>query len=257
MGEKVPHGGALIGMLVGVACEATGRCPIWSEVSDLSATQARAAIHRLEVIQQAQVPLADTLQEEEWCTQASLLEIFHHPTWRAELAVVLTEDGMSDLGVAPQLTAQLRFASQRAIMSGYTAAMDERICYALQPYSFTAPAQPPDEIVRKIIGDDLAEVRCMAADNEAQIPMLMTTLALRAYHLDHGGYPPTLNALIPGYLSRVPDDPFAVSSQLHYRRQGSNYVLYSIGPDGNDDGGRRVFIVEPDSRGDIVAGVNY
>ena len=66
-------------------------------------------------------------------------------------------------------------------------------------------------------------------------------LALRAYRLEHGAYPATLAALTPAYLKQIPNDPFAASGPLHYKRQGSKYVLYSIGPDGKDDGGKPIF----------------
>jgi len=36
----------------------------------------------------------------------------------------------------------------------------------------------------------------------------MTTLALRAYHLDHHVYPKRLEDLAPEYLERIPVDPF-------------------------------------------------
>jgi hypothetical protein len=98
------------------------------------------------------------------------------------------------------------------------------------------------------------------------------TLALRAYKVEHGGYPSALTALVPGCVDAVPDDPFAASGPLKYRLASTRYVLYSIGPDGKDDGGRPIFdptkpapmpgqfdpryqIMEK-SVGDIVAGVN-
>ncbi|MBV9848134.1 MAG: hypothetical protein JO250_00460 [Armatimonadetes bacterium] len=121
-----------------------------------------------------------------------------------------------------------------------------------------------------VISDDTA--RFGEASGEAQNALLLTALALRAYRVEHGVYPATLDALIPTYLSRVPDDPFALSGPLRYRRVGDKYVLYSVGPDGKDDGGRPIFdaskpaprpgkrdqrrYVKEDSKGDIVAGVN-
>jgi hypothetical protein len=97
---------------------------------------------------------------------------------------------------------------------------------------------------------------------------LKTTLALRLYHLDRGAYPARLEDLTPGYLEAVPADPFALKATLRYRRWGGKYVLYSIGPDGGDDGGTPArdqepgvasgshYVVKPDSKGDIVAGIN-
>jgi hypothetical protein len=96
----------------------------------------------------------------------------------------------------------------------------------------------------------------------------MATLALRLYRLEHGAYPESLEALAPRYLATVPADPFALNAALRYRRKGSKYVLYSIGPDGVDNGGAAILSKDPtrkgpsrytvtqDSTGDIVAGVN-
>ena len=71
-----------------------------------------------------------------------------------------------------------------------------------------------------------------------------------------------LDALAPAYLNHVPDDQFALQGALRYRRTKAGYVLYSVGPDGKDDGGRPIdspktkSLVMEDSVGDIVAGVN-
>jgi hypothetical protein len=106
----------------------------------------------------------------------------------------------------------------------------------------------------------------------AQDRLLAVSLALRAYKLEHAIYPSTLTALVPSYLDAVPDDPFNISEPLKYRLTSTGYVLYSIGPDGNDDGGRPIFdpsqqtpgpgqtdrrhMAMANSVGDIVAGVN-
>jgi hypothetical protein len=98
-----------------------------------------------------------------------------------------------------------------------------------------------------------------AVDNR----LLATTLALRAYRLDHGAYPASLETLAPKYLPSVPQDPFG-SGALRYRLTSSGYSLYSVGPDGKDDGGTPInrhdghigFQVWEESHGDIVAGLN-
>jgi hypothetical protein len=61
--------------------------------------------------------------------------------------------------------------------------------------------------------------------------------ALAAYRADHGTYPDGLNALAPKYLSQVPNDLYT-EQPLHYRRQGAGFLLYSVGANGVDDGGR-------------------
>jgi hypothetical protein len=62
-------------------------------------------------------------------------------------------------------------------------------------------------------------------------------LALRIYREEHGAFPGSLVDLSPGILAAVPTDGFADDAPFHYRREGSGYVLYSVGDDGKDDGG--------------------
>ena len=61
--------------------------------------------------------------------------------------------------------------------------------------------------------------------------------ALAAYRAEHGEYPVDLAALAPSYLPAVPDDTFA-AGPFHYRRDGEGYLLYSVGPNSKDNGGR-------------------
>lgn len=61
--------------------------------------------------------------------------------------------------------------------------------------------------------------------------------ALAAYHADHRKYPPTLADLSPKYLKQVPDDLFSAKA-LIYKPAGDGYLLYSVGVNGADDGGR-------------------
>ncbi len=68
--------------------------------------------------------------------------------------------------------------------------------------------------------------------------LLQAEAAARCYLAEQGRAPPTLQELVPQYLTRVPEDPFTGGSLL-YRPQTTNWLLYSVGPDGTDDGGVR------------------
>lgn len=62
-------------------------------------------------------------------------------------------------------------------------------------------------------------------------------LACRWYAADHGGkFPDKLDDLVPTYIASVPLDPFTSGSPLRYRIH-SDPVVYSVGEDGQDDGG--------------------
>ncbi|HZO87573.1 MAG TPA: hypothetical protein VFB38_04480 [Chthonomonadaceae bacterium] len=267
MGEQIPHGGILIGKLVGIACEAIGRKPLWKAIDHLNAGQARATARRLERIRGLHVPIAETLKEEKWFTLAGLQEAFRHPDWLRQWA----KAGQEDPSLVEEVSGYLLLLrhSKRQILDNYMRYMDQAIACAKLPYAVpcAAPAVPEDPINRWL-APTFTQARFQdAAYSETLNALLLTALALRAYRLEHGAYPQTLSALVPAYLSQVPEDPFALYTALRYKRMGAAYLLYSIGPDGKDDGGVPInnpkatsetqrHMVLAESVGDIVAGIN-
>jgi hypothetical protein len=75
-----------------------------------------------------------------------------------------------------------------------------------------------------------------------------TALAMNRYRLDHGAFPSHLDDLVPAYLDSVPFDPFD-GNPLRLTVKANQWIIYSIGPDGVDNGG-----VEMDdhSKGDVI-----
>jgi hypothetical protein len=73
--------------------------------------------------------------------------------------------------------------------------------------------------------------------NIAQLHTSRTGLAVQRYRLAVGKLPDTLAELIPTYLDAVPKDPFD-GKDLRYKKLETGFVVYSIGEDGNDDGGK-------------------
>ena len=70
----------------------------------------------------------------------------------------------------------------------------------------------------------------------AQRRVAATALAIRWYAMDHDGQlPKTLQDLIPAYLLAVPTDPMTAGKPLIY--SADDEVVYSVGVDGQDDGG--------------------
>jgi hypothetical protein len=71
----------------------------------------------------------------------------------------------------------------------------------------------------------------------AQMRVGQIGLAVERYRLGVGELPDTLGELVPTYLDSVPRDPFG-GGELRYKRLEKGYVVYSIGQDGSDDGGK-------------------
>ena len=66
---------------------------------------------------------------------------------------------------------------------------------------------------------------------------LCECVALQRYRRQHDRWPDTLDALVPAFLAEVPVDPHD-GKPLRYRRLTDGIVIYSIGPDKIDDGGK-------------------
>lgn len=70
----------------------------------------------------------------------------------------------------------------------------------------------------------------------SKLTLLSVELALRAHSVEHGRPPAQLKELSPPLLKEIPRDPFS-GKPLVYRPQGTNWLLYSVGPDRVDNGG--------------------
>lgn len=77
--------------------------------------------------------------------------------------------------------------------------------------------------------DDMAAMEC---------EVTKLGFALTQYGIDHSAYPDKLGDLVPKYVAKLPKDIFLRDGELHYRKEGFGFVLYSVGPNGKDDGGR-------------------
>ncbi len=59
-------------------------------------------------------------------------------------------------------------------------------------------------------------------------------LALAGFRAENGKYPDRLVELVPKYISPIPDDMYS-EKPFVYRREGSAYVLKSVGPNGKEE----------------------
>jgi hypothetical protein len=82
----------------------------------------------------------------------------------------------------------------------------------------------------------------------AETRLMQAAIALEQNRSANGGkYTDSLASLSPEFLPVVPSDPFD-GQPLRYRKTAHGYLLYSIGQDLKDDGGKR----ESDGKGDLV-----
>jgi len=83
--------------------------------------------------------------------------------------------------------------------------------------------------------------------------LLALKLASKAYRRQRSTWPKRIQDLSPTFIGHVPDDPFMPGRPLRMRAAGADLVIYSVGPDGVDNGGRPVAgKLTAYSKGDVV-----
>lgn len=81
--------------------------------------------------------------------------------------------------------------------------------------------------------------KAYATCQQTRLRLLICKLAIRCYQLDHGRLPDALTDLVPKYLDTVPTDPYN-GKPIVYRPDSAGPMLYSVGPDRRDDGGKQL-----------------
>lgn len=153
------------------------------------------------------------------------------PELDALLGGLVSEDYRKRLGT---------YAGNRARLSRYYDAHAE----AVGVDAFERPALPTFLDGRLLLDTMLSYLKRTIINgdrHEAVRRGTVTMLALERSFLAHGSYPASLEPLVPGFLGMLPVDPWS-GEPLRYRLtpgEGVGYVLYSVGPDGTDDGGQR------------------
>ena len=79
-------------------------------------------------------------------------------------------------------------------------------------------------------------VQSAANHSKAVNLLLQADLAIRSYRSDASRLPAELSQLTPDYLPTPPVDPYS-NQPLRYHATDTDFVLYSVGWDGRDDGG--------------------
>jgi hypothetical protein len=95
------------------------------------------------------------------------------------------------------------------------------------PYKFIAATSIPN--FQKAIQ--------VLAHNQSLADQALLACALEQYHLANKRYPETLEALTPRFLQKLPHD-IITGQSLKYRLAGEEFVLYSIGWNQIDEGGK-------------------
>jgi hypothetical protein len=96
------------------------------------------------------------------------------------------------------------------------------------------------------------------AEMRARLRTARVAIAVERWRAAHGGQiPDSLDGLVPAFLPSIPIDPFD-GQPLRFKKLAKGHVVYSVGPNGQDDGGKerppysRTMTNEEKSRYDIT-----
>jgi hypothetical protein len=78
--------------------------------------------------------------------------------------------------------------------------------------------------------------------DEALLYCAEAALAAERYRLKTGHWPAKLEDLAPDFFDSVPRDPFQPAGPLRCKRVADGLIIYSVGPDGEDNGGNIVHL---------------
>jgi hypothetical protein len=250
-GGEIQRGGLLIHGLVGVAIQSMARGKLEDLADRLPAPTAARAAREMAACESDAVPYAAILAGEGDAGLRSIYEILRAPGgWARFVAASRTtprgpREWLEDL--------EFSLTPKTTMIRNYQEYMDAQVANARRPYYAPAPvpAEPKDPLNRVIL-PVFSGARFVFALRDARSRIVQTRLACRVYLLERGSPPPDLKALVPRYLPSVPPDPFS-PNPLVYRGTGGRIVVYSRGPDGDDDGGKDIGPnVQANSNGDLV-----
>jgi hypothetical protein len=244
----------IVADLSAYAIEDMGGGALDDVVPQLSAAELRHVLSRLAAIDVRRVPLRDSVDGEERLTFITLKSFGEDPHQLLTADQPGSEEGGQDFIRAADAEKVLaRIAGAWHFARAYYDQLDRSIRL---PYRDRKPLpKPPADMEDYLVLPPQVFLFAYARDC-ARANLRLTRLAARCYLLEKGKLPGSLSDLSPDYLRRVPIDPFS-GGPLRSRPAGDVLVMYSVGPDGVDDGGQPIeWPLRAGSKGDIVVRVS-
>jgi hypothetical protein len=253
LGVEVPQGGLVIHGLVGIAIQRMGLQALQQTAGRLDATTTGAAARAMLRLDRGATTAADALQQEKEMSHAAIADWLRREPEEMELGWPNIRSIDSDYIPTTVMALRYSLIPRRQMLENNRAYMEAYIADARRPVYASSSLPPiPDDLLNRQLLPVLENLKWKWADRDAHWRITELRLAARAYQVRYGAAPASAQALVPEYLPSVPRDPFA-DRPLVYRRAGRGAVVYSRGPDGDDDGGKlSTATIRPDSDGDIV-----
>ena len=115
----------------------------------------------------------------------------------------------------------------------------ESISYRERAWWGHAASRAERALVFAMSWDSNLDTKSFVTRQQTRLRLLIPKLAIKCYQADHHRLPDTLADLVPKYLDAVPTDPYN-GQPIVYRPDSPGPMLYSVGPDRRDDGGKQL-----------------
>lgn len=167
-----------------------------------------------------------------------------------DLPPVFVLEAYDALGLADREAVHYLDAMQQAIHAA-SLAPEERLAAIQAVADKIEPSQRTRSMVMRHLWVRPSRFITLDLRRLARVRAAQVALAVERLRLATGEIPDDLKRLLPVYLRDLPTDPFD-REPLRYRRLEHGYVVYSVGEDRADDGGRPRNGQQPDQTWDIA-----
>jgi hypothetical protein len=95
----------------------------------------------------------------------------------------------------------------------------------------------PNNVLAAVTLPNFIRATQTTAQNQTWVNQALVVCGLERYRLAHGGYPESLDALVPQFVEALPSDVIGGQPLKYRRTEGGKFLLYSIGWNEWDEGG--------------------
>ncbi len=157
-----------------------------------------------------------------------------------EIAGRLTPNGWYDLAKAKGISVSYQDAREAVDLGA-------RQIHPEKPEKFIKVMRDvhPYDVPEIVLGVGMGPIfmsSCSFGQGQAHVDMAAIACGLERYRLAHGTFPSSLNALNPYFPEGLPHDPMSGEAYCYHLREDGTFLLYSIGWDLKDGGGKPAFL---------------
>jgi len=228
--ENIRRGGTFMRYLVGEAMIVIATAAFMEGLEKLSPAECDRVVQVVREWEQARVPFWQALEGERRLTIAMYHAMYEGGERTARLF------GAPPSASPPRYAGRmlnLRAAAREAVRLYGTAIAEAKKPLLQRRLPGVTPKHPLNRAMLSSVFTPASDKSVISA---TRLHLLACAAAVRAYRLRHGNYPRTLAEARVADLNK----DLITGGEFVYRTGAKGFLLYSVGVDGKDDGGKRV-----------------